>query len=706
MPHASLKLIPGADQNETPTLNEGGIQTTNLIRFIYDQKQGGLIQKLGGWIKFYGTQMATAVRALWAWEDTQGVSHLAVGTQGAAGTAALLAITNGVSQTITPQTTVTTPSLSFSTTAGSPVVIITDASSGTVTSYTSVYIPVQVAVGGIILFGLYPCNPPGYAPSLGSNQYYIVAQDTLQNPLPALTTSSSAAVPQLSATNNSSLVTVSLTNHGYSVGSTFPILIATTVGGILMQQHYPVQQVLSANSFTITGTTTAASTQSVYINSGNAYFLYNFGQGATLAAYAYGTGSYGSGTYGGVPTFPSLGTTITASNWTLDNWGEILLSCPIYTYTVGVPYFAPIYAWDSEGGSPIASALPYGPAVNDGIFVAMPQRQIIAWGSSFNGISDPLLVRWCDVNNYNVWIAQITNQAGSYRIPKGSKIVGCIQVGQQGLIFTDIGLWAMQYIGPPYVYSFNELGTGCGLISRKAVASLAGGTYWMGQAQFYTLGSGGVQPIPCPLWDVIFQNLDTSNLDKIRVAPNSQFGEIGWFYPTTTSGGEVSAYVKYNVNLGLWDYGNLARSAWLDQSVLGSPIGADPNLLYIYQHESSGGVTLTNADTSAMNSSFSTGYFTIADGDLKNFVDQVWPDMKWGFFNGSQNATVNLTFSVADYPTDTPQTFGPYTLTSSTSFISPRFRGRLVSISLSSNDLNSFWRIGLIRYRTQPDGKY
>jgi len=233
--------------------------------------------------------------------------------------------------------------------------------------------------------------------------------------------------------------------------------------------------------------------------------------------------------------------------------------------------------------------------------------------------------------------------------------------------------------------------------------------YWMGQSQFFKLSAAGVEPIRCPIWDVVFQDLDTSQvaLDKIRFGANSRFGELRWEFPTNSNGGEISHYIKYNVLLDQWDYGQdtaqnpyVARTAWINESVLGPPIGAGANE-YIYQHETS-----PDADGSAMYSSFQTGYFVMNEADLKMFVDQVWPDMKWGYFGGAQNANVNLTFYVADYPGQTPNAYGPYTMTQATTYITPRFRGRLTAIKLESSDVGTFWRIGNIRYRFQPDGKF
>jgi len=683
MPHASFKLIPGVDQNRTLALNEAAISISNLIRFLPDRQNIGLPQKLGGWTKFYGTSIGSTVRALWAWEDTNSNSWLGVGA-----TQSLSVINNNSRQVITPQTTTANPAVSVTTAVGSATVTI-DATGSNLTFYDTVDIRTQISVGGLILFGLYPVT------QVSANQFQITAVDALGNLQYATSTvSAGGAVPVFDTTSGSGSVKVTLAAHGLAYGDTFPVLVPTTVGGVTLSGNYVVLGYPSptANDFYIQSSAAATSTATVSENSGNAQYVYYKGIGPVVASSGYGVGGYGTGGYGSGTPFPSgTGTPITAIDWTLDNWGEVLIACPLNQA---------IYSWSPTNNTPIASVLRGSPTVNNGVLVAMPQRQIIAWGSTNNGVQDPLLIRWCDVENYNQWIPLLTNQAGSYRIPKGSRIVQCIQGPQQTLVWTDVAIWAMQYVGPPYVYQFNEIGTGCGLIGRKAAASLGGIVYWMGQSQFYRLAGTGVEPIKCPIWDVIFQDLDTANVDKIRIAPNSQFGEITWYYPTKSNGGEVSHYVKYNVVLDQWDFGQLGRTAWINQSVLGPPIGAGTND-YIYQHETS-----TDADGQPMNSYFQTGYFAMTEADVKIFVDQIWPDMKWGYYGGTQNAQVTITFYVTDYAGQTPLTYGPYTMTQAVKYITPRMRGRLVSIRVESNDIGSFWRIGNIRYRLQQDGKY
>jgi hypothetical protein len=708
MPHAALKLVGtvGVNTNETPALNEnGGISASNLIRFFYDPNGISLVQKIGGWQRWYVGELPGIVRALWAWEDLNDNSWLAVGTQTlfSQDYALLAAITDGVLTTITPTSATDNITPTLSTTVDSYAVEITDNTITGVTNYDTVYITTQISIGGLVLFGQYECAPDGV---LLPNGYTIWSTDQLGDLLPATSTSTTAVLPvfqtvgPVGSVPGSTTATVTLPNYTYAVGDTFPVLVPTTVGGITFYGNYVVQALIDDNNFTIVATTAATSTATGTLNNGKAQFIYSFGEGAIPSGTGYGVGGYGLGGYGiGIPIQPYSGANaINAIDWTLDNFGADLIACPIEPAGEQPP-FQPIYIWPP--GQPTATVIPQAPTVNQGIFVAMPQRQIIAYGSTETGIQDPLLINWCDVGNPYQWIALVTNQAGSFRIPKGSKIVTALQGPQQGLILTDIDAWSMQYVGPPYVYSFNEIGSGCGCIAQKAAAFMNGIGYWMGPSQFFTLSAYGVQILPCTVWDIVYQNLSKANLSKIRVAVNSLFSEIQWFYPSANGTGEVDSYVKYNVLLNVWDYGSLGRTAWVDQSVLGPPIGADPVTLYLYQHETS-----NDADGQAMLPFFQSGYFSIAEGDNMSFIDLVWPDMKWGQYSQSQTATVQISFLVTDYPGDTPKVYGPYSVTKATEYFNTRLRGRLVAVKISSSDLGSFWRIGNIRYRYAPDGRF
>ena len=711
MPHGSVKIIPGVDTTRTPALNEAAISETNLIRFLPDRNGLGLPQKLGGWIKFFSGQFVSPIRDLHAWQDLNEFKWLAVGAE-----LSLSAISNNAQSVITPEyasrdvapdfsiggglllgegtnvdnfiiTESTTPALDgleLKVAQGGNIVTIVDVGSD-VALTDIVYIKTPVAVGGGIVYGTYAI----YA-RIDNDTYQIQvdfnATENVEN---------GGVVPLFETLSGGSFVTVTLANNGQSEGDTVAFLVPTTVGGITISGEYLVYSVIDVDQFTIAATNIATSTASGYMNGGDVSFYYFLDLGAGSG---YGRGGYGEGGYG-TGGSARTGTPIETTDWYLDNFGQLLIASP---------HGGAIYYWQPNGPSRTALVLKNAPVANNGVFVAMPQRQIIAFGSTFNGLVDPLLVRWCDISNPEIWNGQAINQAGSYVIPEGSKIISGIQAPQQTILWTDQSVWSMQYIGPPLVYAFNKIGTGVGSIAPKSVGLLNNVVYWMSESQFNLLSSNGVQTIACTVWDQVFQNLNqgideygNKYTDRIRCATNSQFGEVTWYYPSANST-ENDSYVKYNTQLQQWDYGILSRTAWIDQSVLGSPIGSSSDG-YLYQHE----IGYNNGDT-VMLSSFKTGYFAISEADQLLFVDQIWPDMKWGTLDSAQTAEVNITFYGTNYPGDTPIVYGPFTMTQAKQYIQTRIRTRLLAIEISSNaeQLDSFWRMGNVRYRFQPDGRF
>lgn len=675
MPLQTIRLSPGVNVEATDTQNATTITASQLIRF----KPSGemvLVEKMGGWQKFYPASVGSPVRALRAWSDIAAASHLAIAAE-----TSLNILTNGAMQPITPFLTTDNVAVDFSTTSGSNVVTIVDA--GLVTStLDSIVITTPISVGGLVLQGAYPITL-----TLSSTSYQIKATSNATS-----TVSHGGAVPIFGTTLNSAAINVNIINHGQTVGTNFSVPTPTTVGGLTVSGIYVVQSVIDSAHFTINASYTATSTTTGNMNGGNAQILYYITTSPTLPAAGFGVSTYGPGAYGiGVAPVPTAGATLTTKNWSLDNWGEILMACP----TNGA-----IYQWSPDGGYTAASKIVTAPIASGGIFIANPSQILIAWGSSIGSVRDPLLVSWSDSGNYYQWSATALTQAGSYRIPTGSKIIGALQGPQFGFIWTDVDVWSMTYIQPPFVFGFNKLADECGLIGQHAACATNSTVYWMGNNSFYQYAGQGVQPIVCSVWDAVFQDLDQSNLNKITAASNNGFGEVSWFYPSISGGtGEVDSYVKFNFILNCWDYGKLNRTAWIDQSVLGQPIGAN-SLGYVYQHE-----VANEADGVAMGEWFETGYAQIAEGEQLMFVDWMIPDFTYGKFKGPQTAALNITLKYTDYPDKPERSKGPYQVTSVTSYRNPRLRAREVRMRIEGAGLGGWWRLGGLRYRAAPDGK-
>lgn len=679
MPFETLRIIPSVDVEKTLADNAQGISDSNFIRW-----RDKIPEKRGGCTLYANTQFNGYVTDLHGWQGLNGQKYLGIGTE-----TNLYVYSNNYANDITPRYETTNVAPNITSTAGSNSFIVDDPTFSPVSVYYSVVFNTPVSIGGIVLSGAYKINS-----LTGGTSYEILAS---QNAVPTIT---GGVLPEFTSTSGSSLIDVNLQGHTYLLGQIVSFDVPTVVGGVTIYGNYIVNSSVPGTSFNFIAQNSATSSEVVYMNNGDLNLTYWILLGPLPPGSGYGIGSYGGGGYGTgvVPPEPETGSQLQAKDYYLDNWGETLIISP-----EGYP----IFTWSPISGFQNAGMITTGPLQNLGAFVAMPQQQIMAWGSTYTGISDPLQIRWSDVGNYNDWVPSVTNQAGGYHIPTGSIIRRGFQGPTQQYWWTDIDLYVAQYTGPPFVYGFNKIGTGCGLIASKAVSQLGSTVYWMSQKQFFmTSGSNAPQPIPCSVWDFVFQNMDWTNVDNVEAASNSQFNEISWFFPSVNSpNGENDSYVCYNTLYNEWDYGSLARTAWIDQSVLTLPNGQHGPIAagtdgYIYMHETSN----DNAGV-PIDASFKTGYFSLTNGNDLVFVDWVLPDMKWGQYSQAQTASVKITFNVTDYAGQTPTAYGPFTFTKDTPYIEPRFRGRFVQIVVESTDAGSFWRLGSIRYRYATSGR-
>lgn len=684
-------LSPGVTTQETQLLNETRWSLSQLIRW-----KNGLLEKRGGWIKFSGTAFIGKCRSLLGWRDLIGNLYLAAGTN-----KRLKLYTSSNHYDITPIRKTDDLPTPFSTASASPNISVNDVGNGS-SAMDSVNIITATSIAGLILQGVYEINtitdPDNYLFAAAGNANALVAGGGAT----AVFTTSSSSVN----------VNVKLDGHGKIVDDTFIIGVSTTLGGITLNKgEYAVQSVADVNNFVILADGPASSGASLAENGGNVRLSYLIASGQQSAAPVegfglggYGLGDYGFGEAGDTPEPPRV--------WHSAAWGEDLLAQP----TDGT-----LYVWKpSLGliGNP-ATVIATAPAAITSMFLAMPQRQLILLGAEDAGIQDLLLVKWSDVDDYTKYRdvgspADPNSQAGYYRIPRGGKIVGGLQGPQQGMIWTDLALWIMIYIGAPFLYSFAEIASGCGLIGSQAAGIMRGIVMWMSLNGFFLYDGSSVQQAPCDVWDIVFANLNAAQLDKITCATNSLTNEFEWFIPGADGDGENDISVKYNIVDQSWDYsigGVLRRTAWIDQSVWGSPIGADVNG-FLYQHEigddaddaamdcyaESGWLSLSN-----LTNAQATGKISVAQDFI--FLERLIPDF---ILRGAGNVliTVKMKEFPADESADNPiTTFGPYAVNSQTNYAIVRGRNRFASLRFESNSKGLFWRLGKVLAVISPAGR-
>lgn len=515
---------------------------------------------------------------------------------------------------------------------------------------------------------------------------YIEQGGTYYDVTPVRSTVNNLGSPTgpFTTTSGSKVITVTHTAHGAVNNDYVTISGSAAVGGIPAVEINIEHQLtyVDANSYTITVATTDA-TSATTGGGGSVTTEYQINTGSVDGFYGLGWGAstWGSSTWGSARS--SSAVALHPRTWSLALWGEDIVFC----HREGAAY-----VWDASGGtSSRATAVSGAPSTTDHLIVTNPDRHLVLFGATLVGSQNKLEITWCTQEDYTTWTATATNTAGSQLLSRGSEIIGVASSEGQNFIWTDVDLHSMQFIGPPYTFGFQQIGTNCGLIGPNAKTIYNNVAFWMGNGNFFMF-QGGVQVIPCTVLHHVFDSINLTQRNKIFCALNSEFHEVTWFYCSSGSD-DIDKYVTLNVTEQVWYTGSMDRTAWIDRGIIENPLASNKSA-QIYIHESG-----TDDDTSAMTAYLESSDFDIGEGDQLMFVKQIVPDFD------NLVGTVDVTFKTRYYSQSSQVTETAHTVSSSTAQIPTRMRGRQMAMRIESDAKSDNWRYGSSRINMRTDGR-
>jgi hypothetical protein len=515
------------------------------------------------------------------------------------------------------------------------------------------------------------------------------------------------------AGNGTTTVTVTDTAHGGTTGDFVTFSGATGTYASTFNAEYQIT-VLTADTYTIT--------TSIAIAAGNyggasvvAAYQISVGQAIAIPLLGWGAGPWGSGPWG----TGGGSTAIPIRLWAQANFGENL----IFGYRGG-----PMYYWDNTTGlsargvlvSSLAGASDV-PLVQNYLMVSDASRFVFAFGCNDYGSStqNQMLLRWSAQESVTNWTPAATNQAGSLLLSHGSKIVTALQARQEIVVFTDSSIYSLQYQGPPAIWSSQLLGDNISIASTNAAAIASGVVYWMGVDKFYKY-DGRLQTLRCDLRKFIFEDINLEQSDQFFASTNEGFNEV-WFFYCSASSNTIDRYAVFNYlennGEGVWYYGTMERTAWLDSGLRSHPMAATSvnNIVY---HEL-GNDDNTTETTLPISSVIETAEFDIDDGDHFGFVWRILPDVT---FVGSDSGTTpqvtmtliplqnsgsgaNVPQSVSGTSFATIQRIATAPIEEFTGQVYIRVRGRQMILKIENNQIGCAWQLGSPRIDIKQDGR-
>ena len=570
--------------------------------------------------------------------------------------------------------------------------------------------------------------------ALGTNLKYYVQNgpDGQLYDITPIRDTSTVASNAFTTVNGSTTVTVNDTGYGGQTGDFVTISgVSGAVNGIpssALNKEFQITYVTS-NTYTITVSAPATSSGTT----GAATLTYQITTGLDIYTVAAGWGAGGWGGFNVGGTSTGWGQAASTGGvgqqlrlWSQSNYGEDLIFNPrggaLYYWAVNANPNIFDRGVIMEAGATVNGAVmdSTSPSIANLVMVSDSSRFVIAFGTNdpsgalFAATQDPLLIRWSQQEEYYTWTPAVTNQAGDYRLSRGSEIVAAQQTRQEILVFTDAAVYSMQYLGPPYVWGFQIMGDNISIAGPNVVSVANNVTYWMGADKFY-MYSGRVETLPCALRQYVYDDINMLQSYQFFSGTNEGYNEVWWFYCSANSN-VVDKYVVFNYLERTWYYGTMERTYWLDSPLREEPMAAGYNGQLLY-HEV-GNDDGTTSPPSPIEAYCQSSDFDIGDGHNFGFVTRIIPDVT---FDGSDVAQPTVTFTVrprhnpgANYgASDSPDVVSvnnyanqrTYNVQQFTQYVYVRVRGRQMAFRVGSSDLGVAWQLGAPRLDVRPDGR-
>jgi hypothetical protein len=744
-----IKFAPGIDKQDTAVGAEGRWVDSDNVRFRY-----GLPEKVGGWQSLLTDSIVGVARKQHAFVDTAGNRYIAIGTD-----KFLLLFFEGQLFDITPfrcnnagvVDTLTSSTLATNSTSVKTCTITTstdhDLSVGDIIELSSVTLPSGTGLTAsdfeLKLFQVLSVPTP--------TTFTI---DSLNQATAVISTGGSMTV-QVYETIGPAAQTY---GYGYGVGNyggTITGALQNDLDGALSADTNGNNG--SATQIRLTSTTGFPSPTGT-IAVGNELITYTGVAGNELTGITRGAlGTATTGTSNGqahsdgavvtnATDFTGWGNAVEASTvtlepglWSLSNFGEVLVATVAngrtFTWNSGIAARLTTHASMLTSGfeTRIDAATDSGnPTATRVTLISPTTRHLIHLGTETTigtpTTQDDMFIRFSEDESINKYTPQATNTAGTQRLQDGTKIMGGLVAKENILIWTDNALYTMKFVGAPFTFGFEQVGTNCGLIGKNAAIEIDGVAYWMGNNGFFSF-DGTVNSLPCSVEDFIYDDCDTTKGQQINAGINNLFTEVVWWYPTQGSDFN-NRYVVYNYGqnnaqlpMGNWYTGtntNSIRTTWIDSLVYPKPYataynssntGTFPTIIgetglgqsVLFEHETGTDQVNPDGSVTALTSFIQSFSFSLQPDQSEVFLAmrRFLPNFK--VLTGNNQVTL----SIKDFPSedDIQTTLSPFTITSSTLKVDTRARGRYANIKIENTGVGESWRFGTFQVDIQPDGR-
>jgi len=723
-----LGFAPGFNKQVTETGAEGQWFDGDNVRFRY-----GTPEKIGGWSQLGQDKLTGAARAIHHWDNNAGIKYAAIGTN-----KILYVYSGGTYYDIHPIRETLTGAKFTSTSSSNVLTVTCTGAHGLLEDDIVLFDSVTGVTGSST-----------YTNATFEDIKYMVTSVPTATTFTITAASTESGTPLTTSDGNSTSVlcyynvgpSQQLGGFGWGTalwGGTANGPATSTLSTTLPDDATTTVVLANTSAFPSSGEIRIGSEDISFTNNDTGTGTLSGGaravNGTTRAAHTAGATVTNISEFVAWGEASSSDFTIDPGLWILDNYG---------TKLIALIYNGACFEWDaspSNATSIRATLLPNAPTASRHVLVSTPDRHLVFFGTETTvgntTTQDDMFIRFSSqesIDQTDSYTVRANNTAGTQRLADGSRIMGAIKGRDSIYVWTDTALFLMKFVGQPFTFAFEQVGTNCGLVGKNACVEVDGTAYWMSENGFFQY-DGQLRSMPCLVEDYVYDDINFTSRDLINAGLNNLFGEVTWFYCTSGSN-VVNRMVTYNYldsspKRPIWTTGSLPRAAWRDSSVFDRPhatfydsssntsydvIGNTDGCTTYYEQETgtdqvnAGGVTtavigtITSGDFDITQRRSSTGQ-TVGmpdlrgDGEFIMRIQRFIPDFI------SQTGNTRVSFVTRNYPNSSTTTTN-FDISSATTKKDTRLRARSIAIKVANTAINENWKLGTFRLDIAPGGR-
>ena len=194
-----------------------------------------------------------------------------------------------------------------------------------------------------------------------------------------------------------------------------------------------------------------------------------------------------------------------------------------------------------------------------------PKAKFLATSRNFvfcgNQSTSKAKLSWSALGDATDWTPSVTTQSDFQFMNEENGPITGLAGGEYLVIFQDRSITRADYVGPPAIWSFDEVSTNLGCAVPNSIVQRGTDIYFLSSSDFYVYSASGIRPLGAQrVAKFFYDDFNETYQHRMSSAVDPANSLIIWSYPSVSSAdGTPDSLMIYNWALDRWSFAEIAH---------------------------------------------------------------------------------------------------------------------------------------------------